>query len=163
MAMESEGCCVWLTGPSGAGKTTVGLAVVEALRAQGQAAELLDERELRSWLGPLEDPDAELARLARLADLLVRNGVVAVVAAVSPSRGWRDRRREASARFVEVFVDTPIDVRAERLGVLVIADEYEEPLVPEVRVVTHDRDTAASAAQVLGFLEYEGLAIVGHE
>jgi adenylylsulfate kinase len=154
-----DGCCVWLTGPAGAGKTTIGRAVVDTLHGDGERAELLDEREVRDWLGPLEgDARAELVRLARLAELLVRNGVIVVVAAIAPSRAWRDQRRAEIDRFVEVFVDTPAEVRADRLGVLVIPDEYEEPLFPEVRVVTHDRDAAASASQVLGFLEHEGLA-----
>ena len=97
--------------------------------------------------------------------------VVAVTAAISPYRSVRDEVRAKIDSFVEVFVDTPIEVCEERdvkglyerarageiPGFTGVSDPYEPPVAPEVRVVTHDRDVSASAAQVIGYLEGVGL------
>ena len=106
------------------------------------------------------DRDTNIRRIGWVAALLARNGVVAVTAAISPYRSVRDEVRTTIDRFVEVFVDTPIDVCEERdvkglydrarAGEIPeftgVSDPYEPPTTPEVRVVTHDRDASASAA-----------------
>jgi adenylylsulfate kinase-like enzyme len=97
--------------------------------------------------------------------------VVAVTAAISPYRAVRDEVRGKVDHFVEVFVDTPIEVCEERdvkglyekarAGEIPeftgVSDPYEPPLTPEVRVVTHDRDVTASAQQVIDYLVGAGL------
>ena len=134
--------CVWLTGRSGSGKTTIATAVVAELRRRGRAAAVIDEPEARTHLGT----DDRAAALAWVAELLVSSGVVAVVAVDEPERSVRERLRQEISAFVEVFVDrgTP-------------TDGYEEPFAPDLRVPTHDRDADASAAQVVSWLEDAGV------
>ena len=149
---------VWLTGLPSAGKTTIGRALVERLRAGGRPAELLDGDELRPVLsGGLgfsrEDRDENVRRIGYVADLLSRNGVWAVCAVVSPYRSARDAVRERhGGRFVEVWVSTPADVCAARdvkglyarqrtgalAGLTGADDPYEPPPAPEIVLPTHE-------------------------
>ena len=141
---------VWLTGRRGAGKQTVGSAVVESLRAAGHPCALLDADALTTHLahGPT---DGGLASLAWLGRLLTDNGVVTIVTVDMPTRADRDALRTAVPGFVEVYVDAPAAVCTARSGV---ADpRYEEPIAPDLRVPTHDRDARASTAQLLSYLE----------
>jgi adenylylsulfate kinase-like enzyme len=141
---------VWLTGRRGAGKRTIGSAVAEALRADGHPCALLDAESLSTHLahGPT---DGGLASLAWLGRLLTENGVITIVTVDVPSRAARDAMRAAVPGFVEVHVDAPADVCTARAGV---ADpRYEEPIAPDLRVPTHDRDERASAAQLVSYVE----------
>lgn len=176
MATDSTGFCLWFTGLSGSGKSTVAATVIDELRRRGHAAELLDGDEVRENLSKglgfsKEDRDTNTRRIGWVARVLARNGVVSVTAAISPYRELRDEIRATIDHFVEVFVDTPLEVCEERdvqglyekarRGEIPqfsgISDPYEPPLAPEVRVLTHDRDAEASAAQVIGYLEEAGL------
>jgi adenylylsulfate kinase len=142
--------CVWLTGRHGAGKRTIGTAVAETLRADGRACALLDAETLSMHLalGPTE---GGLASLAWLARLLTENGVTTVVTVDASRRADRDAVRAEVPGFVEVYVDAPAELCATRAGV---ADpRYEEPIAPDLRVPTHDRDARASTAQLVSFLE----------
>jgi adenylylsulfate kinase len=180
MAADDTGFCLWFTGLPGAGKSTIAEVVVAELRRRGHRAELLDGAEVRASLSKglgfsKQDRDTNIRRIGYVAALLARNGVVAVASAISPYREVRDDVRNRFEHFVEVFVDTPVAVCEERdakgryakarAGDLQqftgVSDPYEPPLAPEVRVVTHDRDVAASAAQVLSYLEETGLARPG--
>ena len=180
MTNTDAGFCLWFTGLSGAGKSTVAEVVVDELRRRGHRVELLDGDEVRTNLSKglgfsKEDRDTNIRRIGWVAKVLARNGVVAVTAAISPYRDIRDEVRGEIDHFVEVYVDTPLDVcegrdvkglyAKARSGEIPeftgVSDPYEEPLDPEVRVVTHDRDVAASAAQVLSYLEGAGLASPG--
>jgi adenylyl-sulfate kinase len=175
--VANTGFCLWFTGLSGSGKSTIAAAVVEELRRRGQRVELLDGDEVRENLSAglgfsKADRDTNIRRIGWVAALLARNGVVAVTAAISPYRSVRDEVRGKIERFVEVYVDTPIEVCEERdikglyekarAGEIPeftgVSDPYEPPTAPEVRVVTHDRDAPASAAQVIEYLEGVGLA-----
>ncbi|MGH9015136.1 MAG: adenylyl-sulfate kinase [Acidimicrobiia bacterium] len=179
-ARMDTGFCLWFTGLSGAGKSTVAEVVVDELRRRGHRVELLDGDEVRENLSKglgfsKEDRDTNIRRVGWVAAVLARNGVVAVTAAISPYREIRDEVRAQIDHFVEVFVDTPIEVCEERdtkglyakartgeiLQFTGVSDPYEPPLAPEVRVVTHDRAVAASAAQVLSYLEESGLTRPG--
>jgi len=142
--------CVWLTGRAGAGKRTIATATVAELRRRGVPVALLDEAGVTGRLA--EGPDA----LAWCCTLLTTNGVLAVVAVAVPSRDDRELLRGAVPDFVEVFLDAPPEVCTERAGRP--DDDYEAPYAPELRVPTHGRDAAASAAQVLSFLEDRGVA-----
>lgn len=157
---------VWLTGYSGAGKTTIALVLKALLDAESTPAIVLDgdviRRGLNRDLGFSEGDRAEnIRRVAELARLLVDAGQIAIVALISPMRGDRDaaRARFAPSQFVEVFVDTPLEVaeardvkglyRRARAGDLPnftgIDSPYEEPFAPEIRV-----DTALESAQAAG-------------
>jgi adenylylsulfate kinase len=170
------GFCLWFTGLSGSGKSTIAGAVAVELRRRGHRVELLDGDEVRENLSAglgfsKADRDTNIRRIGWVAALLARNGVVAVTAAISPYRAVRDEVRGKVDRFVEVFVDTPIEVCEERdvkglysrarAGEIPeftgVSDPYEPPLAPEVRVATHDRDASASAAHVVDYLEHVGL------
>jgi adenylylsulfate kinase len=178
--MGDTGFCLWFTGLSGAGKSTIAEVVVEELRRRGHKVELLDGDEVRTNLSKglgfsKEDRDTNIRRIGWVAAVLARNGVVSVTAAISPYREVRDEIRGKIDHFVEVYVDTPMDVCEDRdvKGLYAkartgeipeftgVSDPYEAPLAPEVRVVTHDRDVAASASQVLSYLEEAGLARPG--
>jgi adenylylsulfate kinase len=150
--------------------------VADELRRRGHRVELLDGDEVRENLSAglgfsKADRDTNIRRIGWVAAVLARNGVVAITAAISPYRAVRDEVRATIDRFVEVFVDTPIEVCEERdvkglyekarAGEIPeftgVSDPYEPPLRPEVRLVTHDRDVSASSNQVIEYLEGAGL------
>ena len=179
-ARPDVGFCLWFTGLSGAGKSTIANVVVDELRRRGHRVELLDGDEVRENLSKglgfsKEDRDTNVRRIGWVAQVLARNGVVSVTAAISPYRNVRDEIRDHIDNFVEVYVDTPLEVCEDRdvKGLYAkarggeipeftgVSDPYEPPLDPEVRVVTHDRPLAASVAQVLGYLEEAGLTPPG--
>jgi adenylyl-sulfate kinase len=177
---DDVGFCLWFTGYSGAGKSTIANVVASELRNRGHRVELLDGDEVRENLSAglgfsKEDRDVNIRRIGWVAKVLARNGVAAITAAISPYRATRDAVRADIANFVEVFVDTPLDVCEDRdvkglyekarAGEIPeftgVSDPYEPPLAPEVHVITHDRSIAASAAQVLSWLEERGWARPG--
>lgn len=172
----SAGFVVWLTGLSGAGKSTIARRLVEELSALDRHVEVLDGDEVRTHLSAglgfsKEDRDTNIRRIGFVASLLARNGVVAITAAISPYRAVRDEVRGWMDDFVEVFVDTPIDLCEERdvKGLYAraragdvpaftgVSDPYEPPLQPEVTVRTEGRDPADSAGDVVAYLERAGL------
>lgn len=117
----STGAVVWLTGMSGAGKSTIARALVERLKALGIRSTVLDGDVLRtglnSDLGFSEaDRTENLRRVAHVADLFCREGFVAITATISPEPEHRDnaRRIVGDDRFVEVFIDTPFEICEER-------------------------------------------------
>src|SRR5438105_12893488 len=114
-----EGFTIWFTGLSGAGKSTLANLLADRLRGMGRRVELLDGDEVRENLSAglgfsKADRDTNIRRIGWVAALLARNGVVAVTAAISPYRSVRDEVRATIDRFVEVFVDTPIEICEER-------------------------------------------------
>ena len=168
----SMGFCLWFTGYSGAGKSTIADIVVAELAARGLPVELLDGDEVRENLSKgltfsREDRDINIRRIGFVAKLLARNGAIAVTAAISPYRAVRDEVRDSIEHFVEVFVDTPLEVCEERdvkglyqkarAGVIPqftgIDDPYEPPLSPEVHLATPGRTPTESAAEVIAYLE----------
>jgi adenylyl-sulfate kinase len=174
---EDRGFCLWFTGFSGAGKSTIAEIVAERLRARGRRVEVLDGDEVREHLSKglgfsKEDRDTNIRRIGFVASLLARNGVVAITAAISPYRAVRDEVRGWVDEFVEVWVDTPLDACEERdvkglyararagevAAFTGVSDPYESPLHPEVRVRTEGATPDESAAAVLAHLESRGLA-----
>jgi adenylylsulfate kinase len=111
----SPGFTLWFTGLSGAGKSTLARAIRDGIVARGRRVEILDGDEVRTTLSKglgfsKEDRDTNIQRIGYVARLLSRNGVVAIVAAVSPYRGVRDEvRRAHEAPFVETFVACSLD------------------------------------------------------
>jgi adenylylsulfate kinase len=167
--------CLWLTGLPSAGKSTTAREVAELLRARGWPVELLDGDEVRRDLSP----DLGFDRAARethanrvvfVAKLLVRNGVVPIVALISPYASSRARARQQIGRFVEVYVATPLAVceqrdvkglyRRAREGAVRdmtgIDDPYEPPTSPEIRIDTVERSPRECAQMVVGELERLG-------
>jgi adenylylsulfate kinase len=174
--MESPGFCLWFTGLSGAGKSTIANLVVEELRARGQRVELLDGDEVREHLSKglgfsKEDRNINVERIGFVASLLARNGVVAVTAAISPYRAVRDTVRGWIETFVEIHVATPVEEceardvkglyakarRGEVPEFTGLTDPYEPPLDPELRIETTGRTPEESAAEVVAYLETKTL------
>lgn len=173
---EQRGFVVWMTGLSGAGKTTIALILVEELKRRGLYVERLDgdvvRESLTSDLGfSKEDRDTNIERVSFVAKLLSRNGVACVCSFISPYQAVRDRVRQETTNFVEVFVDAPLDVVIERdvkglykqaiAGEIEnftgISDPFEAPPHPDVHLRT-DRQTPEESAQtILRHLETEGL------
>jgi adenylylsulfate kinase len=173
---DGPGFCLWFTGLSGAGKSTIAMTVADELRARGRRVEVLDGDEVREHLSKglgfsKEDRDTNIRRIGFVASLLARNGVVAITAAISPYRAVRDEVRGWIDNFVEVFVDTPLDVceqrdvkglyaraRSGEVPVFTgVSDPYEPPLDPEVTVRTEGLDPRGSALEVVAYLEAHGL------
>ena len=151
----TEGLTVWLTGLSSAGKTTIAAAVVHRIRELGLATEWLDGDHVRKTLCrglgfTKEERNENVARIAFVADILTRNGIVTIVSAMSPYRQARDEARAIIGRFMEVFVDAPLSVcerrdagriymrarRGELKNVIGVDDLYEVPLQPDVHCRT---------------------------
>jgi len=175
--MGQAGCCVWFTGLSGAGKSTIAEILVAELRRRGRYVELLDGDEVREHLSKglgfsKEDRDTNIRRIGFVASLLARNGVVAVTAAISPYRSLRDEVRGWIDNFVEVHVATSLedcearDVKGlyakARAGEIPeftgVSDPYEAPFAPEIRIETAGRTPEESAAEVIAWLEAHDLA-----
>ena len=171
----SLGATVWLTGLSGSGKSTVAVAAERALVAAGRPAYVLDGDNLRHGLNAdlgfsAADRAENVRRVGHVATLLADAGVVALVPLVSPYRADRDRVRalhhDAGLPFLEVFVDTPIELCEQRdpkglyakarageiTGFTGIDDPYEAPATPELRLTPDDGDPVAQATAVLGVL-----------
>ena len=166
---DSTGFTVWFTGLSGAGKSTISEIVARELRQRGHRVELLDGDVVRTHLSKglgfsKEDRDTNVRRVGWVCHLLTRNHIVAIAAAISPYRAVRDEVRQTVGRFVEVYVEAPIGVLAERdvkglykkalageiAGFTGVSDPYEPPLNPEVTCHTDGRETPqASAERVL--------------
>jgi adenylyl-sulfate kinase len=171
-----EGFCLWLTGLPSAGKTTIGRALIERLTARGRFAELLDGDEIRKGLSAdlgfdRASREAHAGRVAFVAKLLARNGAIPIVALISPYRSSRARARAEIGRFVEVYVNTPLDVceqrdvkglyRRARAGEIRemtgVDDPYEPPERPEIVVDAVKLSPAESADFILRELERVGL------
>jgi adenylylsulfate kinase len=169
---RSEGFVVWLTGLSGAGKSTLAEALAPELRARGKRVELLDGDIVRTHLSKglgfsREDRDLNVARIAFVAHLLARNGVVVLVAAVSPFREAREAARRTIGAFVEVHVAPPIEACIERdvkglykralAGEIPqftgVNDPYEPPNAPELSLDTSTFAVSEGVARILSTLQ----------
>jgi adenylylsulfate kinase len=171
----SRGFTVWLTGLSGAGKTTIADRLEAALRERGRKVEVLDGDVVRTNLSKglgfsREDRDTNIRRIGFVAKLLSRNGVAVITAAISPYREIRAEVRREIGDFVEVFVRCSMDelVRRDVKGLYAralrgeipnftgVSDPYEEPLEPEVVVDTEHESVDESVAKILTVLERRG-------
>ena len=172
---EHQGFTMWFTGLSGAGKTTVAVALVEELRARGLKVERLDGDIVRQGLTrdlgfSKEDRDKNIERVTFVAKLLSRNGVGVLAAFISPYRETRAMVRRETTHFIEVFVNAPIEVcaardvkgmyakafRGEIKNFTGVDDPYEEPLNPEITLNTHEETVGECVAKCLAYLEEHG-------
>jgi adenylylsulfate kinase len=174
------GAVVWLTGLSGAGKSTLASAVGDELAAR-RAVEVLDGDEIRLYLSQglgysRADRDVNVHRIAYVARLLAKHGVLVFVAAISPYRETRAALAKLSAdaghEFVEVFVNAPLETvesrdvkglyakaRAGEIGSFTgVSDPYEPPESPAVEVRTDRESQTVSAQKIIAALTARGLA-----
>jgi sulfate adenylyltransferase len=172
-----RGTCIWFTGLSGSGKSTTAVRLVELLTERGREVTLLDGDAVRTHLSKglgfsREDRDTNVRRIGFVAAEIVRHGGLVVAAVVSPYRQTRREVREmvGPEHFVEVFVDTPLEVceardvkgwyaraRAGEVdGFTGVDDPYEPPMDPELRLTTVDATPDDNARRVLAYLEARG-------
>ena len=167
---------MWFTGLSGAGKSTLSQLVAERLRECGAEVELLDGDVVRTRLSKglgfsKEDRDENIRRIGFVCELLSRHGTIAIAAAISPYRALRDEVRASIENFIEVYVDCPISVLAERdvkglykkalAGEIPhftgISDPYEPPLAAEIVVDSSNETPEESLDRIWATLEHLGL------
>ena len=171
-----HGFTLWFTGLSGAGKTTISEVVEKELRERLGKVEVLDGDIVRTNLSKglgfsRADRDTNILRIGFVAKLLTRNGVAMIVSAISPYKEARDMvRREIGEDFIEVFVDCPVDVCAQRdvkglykkarAGEIKqftgVSDPYEPPAAPELVLRTDEEEPHDSARKVIAKLEELG-------
>ena len=175
----SKGVTIWFTGLSGAGKSTIALILEKRLRKLGAKVEVLDGDVVRTNLSKglgfsREDRDTNIKRIGFVCNLLTRNDVIAISAAISPYREVRDYNRQLIGNFLEVYTRCSLEQCIERdtkglykkaiAGEIKeftgISDPYEEPLNPEVLVDT-DKETAEQSAEKV-FNKLEELGYLAH-
>ncbi len=175
-----QGFTLWMTGLSGSGKSTITDILIDTFEERGIPLEVLDgdivRENLSKGLGfSKEDRDTNITRIGFVADLLARNGVPVVTAAISPYKETRDAVRkmhdQSDARFVETFIATSLEDCEERdvKGLYAkarsgeiptftgVSDPYEAPENPEITVETAGKTPEESAQTILDYLEAEGL------
>ena len=167
---HGRGFTLWFTGLSGAGKTTISEIVEKELRGRfGQWVEVLDGDIVRTNLSKglgfsRDDRDTNILRIGFVAELLTRNGVGVIVSAISPFKEAREQvRRNIGEDFIEVYVDAPLEVCAERdvkglykkafageIGQFTgVSDPYEPPAAPELHIKTDEEEPQESARRVI--------------
>jgi sulfate adenylyltransferase len=181
---HQQGFCIWLTGLSGAGKSTIAEIVAILLMEYGRQVTVLDGDVVRIHLSKglgfsKEDRDTNILRIGFVASEIVRHHGVVICAAVSPYRAARNECRSMvrKDRFIEVFVDTPLEVceqrdikgmyakarRGEIKGFTGIDDPYEEPLNAEIRFDTTGCSPEYNAHQIINYLIDRGFLQAGIE
>jgi adenylylsulfate kinase len=166
---HGRGYTLWFTGLSGAGKTTISEIVEKELRERFGKVEVLDGDIVRTNLSKglgfsREDRDTNILRIGFVAELLTRNGVGVIVSAISPFKEAREEvRRNIGEGFIEVYVDAPLEVCAERdvkglykkafageIGQFTgVSDPYEPPAAPELHIKTDEEEPQESARRVI--------------
>lgn len=174
-----RGFCVWFTGLSGAGKSTTGEALTSLLLERGRQVTVLDGAVIRTHISKglgfsKEDRDTNVRRIGFIASEIVRHSGIVIVSAISPYRATRnDVRRMVGENYIEVFVDTPLEVCIERdnkgfysksergdlKGLTGIDDPYEAPLNPELKLDTLTHTPDENARRIVDLLVERGLLL----
>jgi adenylyl-sulfate kinase len=169
----AQGLVLWLTGHSGAGKSTISALAADELRARGHRVQIIDGDLIRERLSPdlgfsRADRDENVRRVTVLADLLSQHGVIVLAAMISPYRERRDQARaELGGRFVEIHVRASLEACAQRdpkglyakalsgqIGEFTgISDPYEPPLEPELVLETEQLGQDECAARILAYVD----------
>ncbi|NIM06599.1 MAG: adenylyl-sulfate kinase [Armatimonadetes bacterium] len=176
----AKGFTLWFTGLSGSGKSTLAEQVRDILLERGLKVEVLDgdvvRQNLSKGLGySKEDRDINIRRIGFVCNLLTRNDVVAIAAAISPYKEIRDENRKLIGRFVEVYCKADLDtlkardpkglyekaLNGEIENFTGVSDPYEPPDKAEVVVDTAAEDEEASVAKIIGTLEQMGYIPAG--
>jgi sulfate adenylyltransferase len=175
-ARHKQGFCIWFTGLSGSGKSTTAEILTSLLLERGRQITLLDGDVVRTHLSKglgfsREDRDTNILRIGFVAGEIARHGGAVICAAISPYRATRNEaRRMVGENFIEVFVDTPIEVceqrdvkglyararRGQITGFTGVDDPYEEPVNPELILDTVGFDAGMNARKIVTFLEERG-------
>ncbi len=177
---HKQGLCVWFTGLSGSGKSTVAQALIPMLLEHGRQASQLDGDVVRTHLSKglgfsKEDRDTNILRIGFVAGEITQHNGTVVCAAISPYRQARNEARKmvGDDHFVEVFVNTPIEVceqrdikgmyararRGEIKGFTGIDDPYEEPLNPEITLFTTETTPEENARKIIAYLVERGFLL----
>src|SRR5690242_18334253 len=179
-----KGCTLWFTGMSGSGKSTLSSLLARQLRELGAKVEVLDGDVVRTRLShglgfTREDREENIRRIGFVCELLSRNGVIAIAAAISPYRAGRGEIRASVTNFVEIYMRCPLEVLISRdvkglykkalAGEIPqftgISDPYEPPPAAEVTidssVISPEQsvETILSALCNLGMLQIEQVAV----
>jgi sulfate adenylyltransferase len=175
-----QGFCIWFTGLSGSGKSTTAEILTSLLLERGRQITLLDGDVVRTHLSKglgfsPEDRDTNILRIGFVAGEIARQGGSVICAAISPYRATRNEARKmvGEDRFIEVFVDTPIEVceqrdvkglyararRGQITGFTGVDAPYEAPIKPEITLDTVENDPFTNASKIIEFLEESGFLI----
>ena len=181
---HQQGVCIWFTGLSGSGKSTTAEILTSLLLEHGRQVTLLDGDVVRTHLSKglgfsREDRDTNILRIGFVAGEISRHGGTVICAAISPYRATRNEARKmVGENFIEVFVDTPIEVceqrdakglyararRGQITGFTGVDDPYEAPVNPEITLDTVNYDASANARKIIAYLEEYGfLEMVGQK
>ncbi|MEJ2861632.1 adenylyl-sulfate kinase [Actinomycetospora flava] len=178
------GATVWLTGLPSAGKSTIANAVAARLRVERCGVEVLDGDLIRENLSrglgySREDRAVNIRRIGFVAELLARNGVIVLVAAIAPHADVREQVRtthaEAGTPYHEVYVSTPVEVAGERdvkglyarqragevQGLTGVDDPYEVPERPDLEIPSHEQSVDESVELLVDHLHRHGLTEQG--
>ena len=175
MGMETPGVTMWLTGFSGAGKSTIAKLVAQRLLQMNYRVEVLDGDEIRQHLSAglgfsKVDRNINIRRIGFVCHLLSRNGIIAIAAAISPYRSVREELKQMIPNFLEIFVDCPLHICIKRdvKGLYAqavqgkipaftgISDPYEEPLNPDLTIYSYKETAEISAQRVINLLSERG-------
>ena len=178
--LHQRGFCIWFTGLSGAGKSTIAEILAVLLMEHGRQVTLLDGDIVRTQLSrglgfSKEDRDTNIRRIGFVASEIVRHHGAVVCAAVSPYRATRNEVRALVGEdlYIETFVDTPLEVceqrdvkgmyararRGEITGFTGIDDPYESPVNPEIQLTTTDCEPQANARRIVRYLIDRGFLL----
>jgi len=179
---KNKGFVLWFTGLPCSGKSTLADFLKPELERRGRIVDVLDGDVVRTHLTKglgfsKEDRDTNIRRIGFVAGLVARHGGIAITAAISPYRAIRDEIRGTVENFIEVFVNTPLEIcikrdvkgmykkalAGEMKGFTGVDDPYEAPVSPEIIIETESETPEMSAARILGKLEQLGLIEPAHE
>ncbi|HDD61961.1 MAG: adenylyltransferase [Chloroflexota bacterium] len=175
--LHKQGLCIWFTGLSGSGKSTIAEALTPMLLERGREATTLDGDVVRTHLSKglgfsKEDRDTNILRIGFVAGEIARHTGTVICAAISPYSKTRNEARKmvGGDQFIEIFVNTPLEVCEERdikglyakarsgeiKGFTGIDDPYEEPVNPEINVTTEKKTPTECAREIIDYLEDRG-------
>ncbi|BAP70869.1 adenylyl-sulfate kinase [Kluyveromyces marxianus] len=179
---KQSGCTLWLTGLSASGKSTIACALEQLLLNKGLSAYRLDGDNIRFGLNKdlgfsEQDRNENIRRISEVSKLFADSCTIAITSFISPYRIDRDKARElhkeGELKFIEVYVDVPLEVAEQRdpkglykkarEGIIKeftgISAPYEAPVSPELHLRTDQQSVEECALQIYEYLVKEGLIV----